>query len=263
MRLIVSDMDGTLLDGTGAVPQSLWPVLSKLRDNGIVFAVASGRQHPTLQEYFQPASAGIAYIAENGAYVICEDEVISTSPLGLDAAQQAVRSIRGIATTRDLGAVWCSRDTAYIERADSTFRREVDAFYKHLMVVDDLLALDDEALKIAVYDFDDPESGSGPILREVTPLRIVMSAPHWIDIMNPNANKGTALRDLQSALRVTPDETMVFGDYPNDLEMMDAATHSFAMANAHPEVSQRAAHQAPSNEDAGVITILEELARWL
>ncbi len=52
---------------------------------------------------------------------------------------------------------------------------------------------------------------------------------------------------------------MAFGDYLNDLEMLDAATWSFAMANAHPEVLARAAAIAPSNAEQGMLTVLEEL----
>jgi hypothetical protein len=71
--------------------------------------------------------------------------------------------------------------------------------------------------------------------------------------MSPVANKGRALRRLQERLGVTPDQTMVFGDFLNDLEMMDAATYSFAMANAHPLLKQRASWVAPANSANGVV----------
>ena len=80
-----------------------------------------------------------------------------------------------------------------------------------------------------------------------------MSGAHWVDVLSPTANKGRPIREVQKALGVTPDQTMVFGDFLNDLEMMDAATYSFAMANAHPLLKERARWVAPTNNANGVV----------
>ena len=57
---------------------------------------------------------------------------------------------------------------------------------------------------------------------------------------------------MQHGIRID-DYNMVFGDFLNDLGMMDGATYSFAMANAHPLVKQRAAWAAPANSANGVV----------
>jgi len=77
--------------------------------------------------------------------------------------------------------------------------------------------------------------------------------------MPPDINKGVALAAMQHRLSITPDETVVFGDYLNDLEMLDVASNSFAMANAHPEVRVRARYVAPPNSAHGVLRVLAEL----
>ena len=74
-----------------------------------------------------------------------------------------------------------------------------------------------------------------------------------MDITSRTANKGHAIGQLQDNFGITPDQTMVFGDYLNDLEMMDAATYSFAMDNAHPLLRERARYVAPPNSENGVI----------
>ncbi len=131
-------------------------------------------------------------------------------------------------------------------------------FYTSLKVVDDLLEVPEQALKFAIFDFDGGSAGSSALLTEaLQPFQVVMSSEQWMDIMDPAVNKGVALRALRLALGVTPDQTMVFGDYLNDLEMFTEATHTFAMANAHPTCLKRARYLAPSNADHGVI------ARWL
>ena len=69
LRLIAVDMDGTLLDANGAVPDDLWPLLDDLHDRGIAFAPASGRQYATLRRDFDSHADGMVFIAENGALI--------------------------------------------------------------------------------------------------------------------------------------------------------------------------------------------------
>jgi hydroxymethylpyrimidine pyrophosphatase-like HAD family hydrolase len=80
-----------------------------------------------------------------------------------------------------------------------------------------------------------------------------------VDISQPNANKGYALQLVQDRLGISVDETLVFGDYNNDLEMLRLAHFSYAMENAHPNVKKEARFQTKSNDEAGVEIILEHL----
>ena len=89
--------------------------------------------------------------------------------------------------------------------------------------------------------------------------QVVVSSPHWMDIMSEGVNKGVALGQLQRELGVTPEQTVVFGDYLNDLEMLAAAPYSFAMANAHPDVIEVARFLAPANHEHGVVRVIEQL----
>ncbi len=107
---------------------------------------------------------------------------------------------------------------------------------------------------MAIYDFASGEHNTAPRLSEFRPAhQIVVSGPHWVDVLSPSASKGRALRQVQAALGVTADQTMAFGDFLNDLEMMDAATWSFAVANAHPLLKERARFVAPANNANGVV----------
>ena len=89
--------------------------------------------------------------------------------------------------------------------------------------------------------------------------QVVVSGQHWLDVMDLHANKGSGIRHIQEALGITRDQTMVFGDFLNDLEMMDEATYSFAMANAHPELAARARFRAPENTDNGVVRTIKSV----
>ena len=77
--------------------------------------------------------------------------------------------------------------------------------------------------------------------------------------MSPNADKGHALRAVQDALGVTAAQTMAFGDYFNDIGMLDAAHWSFAMDNAHPDVRAHARFVAPANTENGVVRTISSV----
>lgn len=261
IRLIVADMDGTLLDGSGSVPDTFWPVLDRLRSRGIVFAVASGRQHAALAGIFGDVADELALIAENGAYVVRDGEEVSSSTVDPAVARHTVAVSRELSKRFDIGLVWCGRHAAYVERQDRAFLAEAARFYTRIVCVDDLGEVTDRPLKFAVHDEAPATLGSREALAEALhPFRVVMSSERWMDIMDPAVNKGVAVRALQRSLGVGPDQTMAFGDYLNDLEMLAEATHSFAMDNAHPRVKALARHRAPSNGEHGVI---RELCRLL
>lgn len=261
LRLVVVDMDGTLLDAEGRVPEALWPLLETMRDRGIVLVPASGRQYATLAQLFERAAAGMPFIAENGTFVVRDGHELASVALDRELVIQAVTLLRGLsAQGRDLGVVVCGKRSAYVERIDEPFLDESRRYYAALALVDDLLAVDDDVVKLAIFDFDDAESGTAPALEHFRRThQVVVSGRHWIDIMAAGANKGRAVQLLQDQLGITAAQTAAFGDYLNDLEMLDAADLSFAMANAHPDVLARARHTAPSNADHGVVTTLRAL----
>ncbi|MFI7498659.1 Cof-type HAD-IIB family hydrolase [Streptomyces sp. NPDC049687] len=255
IRLVVTDMDGTLLDDDKRIPEGLWETLARLRERGVLFSPASGRQYATLAAEFAEVADGMVFIAENGSHVVRDGRELSSDPLEPGVVARVVEAVRRCAAGGvDLGAVVCGKRSAYVERADEAFLAEVERYYLRCAVVEDLTAVDDDVIKVALFDFGSAEKTTIPALAPFADThQVVVSGEHWVDVMNRTASKGAALRRLQRELGITPAQTMVFGDYLNDLEMLDAADWSFAMANAHPEVVRRARHLAPSNNDNGVL----------
>ncbi|MFD8504774.1 Cof-type HAD-IIB family hydrolase [Streptomyces sp. NPDC059687] len=261
IRLVVTDMDGTLLDGAGRIPEDLWPLLAELRRRGVLFSPASGRQYAALARQFADAGDGMVFVAENGTYVVRDGVELGSDPLDAAVAARVIGRTRLLAAEGvDVGAVLCGKESAYVERADEAFVTEVKRYYALLRIVDDLTAVEDEFLKVALYDFGPVERTTAPALAPFAKShQVVVSGEHWVDIMNATANKGAALRRLQRELGITPAQTLVFGDYLNDLEMLDTAEWSFAMANAHPDVLRRARYVAPPNTEYGVLSTISRL----
>jgi len=252
IRLIATDMDGTLVDDAKQIHDELWPLVDELHARGITFCPASGRQYYSLLRQFEDVGDELVFIAENGTYVVAHGREMSSDCLALEVARQAVSRVRSIP---EAGAVLCGKRSAYIERQDPPFLAQAALYYARLRTVQDLLEVSgDDVLKVAIYDFASAESNTAPRLAGLAGShQVVVSGAHWVDVMSPTANKGRAVRQVQKALGVTPDQTMVFGDFLNDLEMMDAATYSFAMANAHPLLKARANWVAPANNANGVV----------
>lgn len=259
IRLIACDMDGTLLDDYDAVHDDFWPLIDELHARGITFCPASGRQYYNLLERFEPIADEVIFIAENGTYVVRDGAEISSDCLARDVARELIGVVRQLdAGPADVGAVLCGKRSAYIERSDPPFLAEVVKYYHRLQVVEDLDAVDDDVLKVAVYDFQSSEEVSAPAFARFRDThQVVVSGQHWLDVMDLHANKGSGIRHIQEALGITRDQTMVFGDFLNDLEMMDEATYSFAMANAHPVLAERARYRAPGNTDNGVVRTIK------
>jgi Cof subfamily protein (haloacid dehalogenase superfamily) len=256
IRLIVADMDGTLLDDDHLLHDHFWPLIEELHSRGILFCPASGRQYFTLLRQFADIADDVIFIAENGTFVVHRGRELSSDCLPLADAQAMISTVRhSVAAGMDVGVVLCGKRSAYIDRTDQRFLDNVVPFLAQLTTVDDLLAVsDDEILKVSAFDFHNAESGIAPSLSDfVDSHRVTVSGNHWVDITSRTANKGHAIGQIQQIYGITPDQTMVFGDYLNDLEMMDAASYSFAMDNAHPLLRQRARYVAPPNSENGVI----------
>ena len=259
-RLVALDMDGTLLDGDGNIPEGFWEVLAEARSRGITLAPASGRQLVTLRDMFGERLEPGTFIAENGTVVAHHGEIVSTTPLDPAAVHSVIDVVRAADTAMDL--VLCTPTMAYLDRwfhPDST--GEVDKYYHATELIDDLHErVADDVIKLAVFTHDDAETVGLPVLEPAAgDSHVVVSGKHWIDIMNREADKGRAFTALREALGLEKSQTLAFGDYLNDYELLTAAGTAYAMDNAHPRIKEIADEVAPPNTEHGVITVLREM----
>lgn len=89
---------------------------------------------------------------------------------------------------------------------------------------------------------------------------LVRSTPYFLEVLNPNASKGIALKELSEHLGIKQSEVMAIGDAENDISMLKFAGVSVAMGNATPEVKATAKYEVASNQEDGV---KEALDRWV
>lgn len=261
IRLIACDMDGTLLDDDNAIHDDFWPLIDQLHARGIIFCPASGRQYYSLLERFKPIADELIFIAENGTYVMRKGIELSSDCLTREATQILIQTYRKLKQKEaDVSVVLCGKHSAYVEDNVEDFLAEAAKYYHRLEMVDDLLAIEDDILKVATFTSRSSEYVIYPTFASFRNThKVVVSGERWLDVMALLANKGSGVRHIQERLQITRDQTMVFGDFLNDLEMMDEATYSFAMANAHPVLKERANFLSPGNADNGVVRTIKSV----
>lgn len=258
VRLVAADMDGTLLNSKHELNNTFYDVFEKLRDKGIYFSAASGRQYYNIFSQFSRNHDDIIFIAENGSYVVYNGEEILIQAMEKDVTRNMLGFARQL---KDVNLILCGRKTAYIENTAPEFVNKLNLYYDKVEVVPDLLLVDDDDfLKIAICDLNGSEQNSYLAFRQFEhQLQVKVSGNIWLDLSHKLANKGRALQKVQSKLGITTDATMAFGDFLNDIEMLQEAGFSFAMANAHPEVKKVARYQTTTNDENGVLKILSLL----
>ncbi len=234
-------MDGTLLDDRGIVPDEFFPVLEKLLARGIEFVVASGRQYYTLEQNLKPFKKDIYFIAENGSVTMKDDEIFSIFPMGKKLTGSIIEAYK---KTTDCDMVLCGKKSAYTSSKNADFIKECEKYYFKLQYIKNPFDVDDDILKIAVYDFKGALKNSYNVFRKAlgNSVNIMISEEYWLDFADTGVNKGIALGKIQDHLRISHANTMVFGDFYNDIPMFLKAKYSYAMKNAPDDVKDSAAY---------------------
>ena len=95
IKLIVSDMDGTLLDDEKRLPPDFFEVLNKLIERDIIFTVASGRTYSALDHLFpEPYRDKVAYICDNGACTVLNGKPVNVTPLDGETYRELLEACR-------------------------------------------------------------------------------------------------------------------------------------------------------------------------
>lgn len=257
IKMIVADMDGTLLNDRHELHSDFWEIEEALNNKNILFAVASGRQYYNLESNFERLKDRMIFFSENGTHVVHRGKELYVNELDKKAARKFIKIGREL---EDVQVVLCCKGSAYVESKDEKFIEEIKKYYTRLEYVDDLTEVEDTVLKVTICDWEGVEKNSYNRFKEFeNDYKVAIAARIFLDITSKTANKGNAIEKVQEKLGISPEETLVFGDYLNDLEMMQKASYSYAMKNAHPEILKisKYATKFDNNENGVLKTILD------
>ncbi len=250
-------MDGTLLNSNHQVSNRFFELFEALQEKQIQFVAASGRQYHSMVDKLKTIKDDVIFIAENGAFTKQKEHVLLTTPIDNTNVNKVLSALSNV---RDAHPVLCCNNKAYANGNSQNFLDLLAEYYIEYEAVEDQTKINDEVLKVAIYHFENSEKHIYPAVKHFEgPLKVKISGTNWVDVSHKDAHKGYALDRLMQTYGLSADEVMVFGDYNNDLEMLQLSNYSFAMANSHPDVKKVAKFETSSNNDFGVEQILEQL----
>ncbi|TMM53457.1 HAD family hydrolase [Maribacter algarum] len=259
VKMVVSDMDGTLLNSKHEVSNRFFELFEELQKRNILFVAASGRQYASIVHKLEPIKNDILVIAENGALVKEKEKELLVTPIQNSLKSSLLSKIDKIDGAH---AMLCGKYNAYFDGKSVPFLEQLKEYYASYEIHEDFSTVTDEIIKIAVYHNISAENHIYPAMKDLEDqIKVKVSGLNWVDLNHTDANKGFALEKLQNEFGISSNETMVFGDYNNDLEMLGKAKYSFAMENAHQNVLKVANFKTSSNNDFGVERILEKLLK--
>ncbi len=255
VKLIATDMDGTLLTPDKKLPKELPRLLEELYRRDVIFAVASGRSHMTLTPLFREMAEEMIFLCDNGACIIYPHEAPTLHSLPTAVIHKVLDLCKHLKGTVP---VLCGFHHIYFQAdAGAAVQEEIGRYYKAFQRVpyESLYQVEEPILKIALCNMKGTERHTYPMVHQVfgDSLELLISGAVWMDIMCKGIHKGAALADLQERTGISPSETMVFGDYDNDVSMFSNASLSYAMENAPNRVREQARFLAPDNTKNGVV----------
>lgn len=256
LDLIVTDLDGSLLDSKKNCPSEIHALIDELKKHNILFGICSGRQIASIQNKLNHRE-DILYLGENGGICIYQKDVIYFNSLPKKSIEEFVKLTR---TLEGCTPVLCGQKKAYIDTNDSKVIEKMNLYYHSYEIVDDVLQVDEDFCKISILDFNISEINCYPHFRKYKDdFEVIVSDTIWMDICCKNQSKGDTLKKAAKVLDLNLEKSVAFGDYFNDVEMLEAVKYSFAMENAHAGVKKSAKYIAPSNDEKGVVQIIQRI----
>lgn len=260
IKLIAVDMDGTFLSDAKTYNRPRFLAqYQRMREQNIRFVVASGNQYYQLISFFPEIAHQIAFVAENGGWVVSGNEDVFNCQLPVHHFNAVVDHLQ---TLPNIEIIACGKRSAYtLNRYNDALKTVAAKYYHRLELVDDFNHLDDTILK---FGLNVPDS----LIPEIQPklhatlgdmVTAVATGYGSIDLIIPGVHKANGLRILQQRWGIEDHEVVAFGDSGKDIEMLQHAGFGFAMANAREDVKAVARYQAPHNNEEGVLQIIDKV----
>ena len=259
IRLVLADVDGTLVTHEKVLTPRAIEAVAKLRAANILFAITSGRPPKGSSMINDALHLTTPISGFNGGVVVHPDYTfLSGHLLTADVAKEVVRRIResGMDAWLYTDADWFVTDAKapHVDREQWTvkFAPIVTAdFDAHLEHVVKIVGVSDTPDLVAKVEKDLQEWGGKRISAE-------RSQPYYLDVTHPHATKGFVAMMLSGMYKIPADHIATIGDMPNDVLMFEKSGMSIAMSNASEQVQKAATYVTTSCDDEGFANAMEQ-----
>ena len=258
VRLVVADVDGTLLTPDKVLTPRARAAVHAVMDAGIAFTITSGRPPLGMKILIDALQLEHPISAFNGGLFVQPDlSVIRERRIPLEVVPSVIEILTngGLDTWIYTATDWrvTNRHGPHVDREEWTVKfppRVVPAFSDGL----------DRVIKIVGVS-DEPEAMVSCItrLQQTLGQRVsaALSQPYYLDVTHPDANKGEVVSVLSEWLHIPTRHIATIGDMPNDVLMFERSGTSIAMANANPDVRRAATFMTSSNTEEGFASAME------
>ena len=260
IKLVAFDIDGTFLRSDNIYDvERFKKIYRTLQDKDIKVVVISGNQYAQLASFFPKHQEELIIVSENGALIFEGDKLLREAKI----TRTEIEKVLDVLVSENLenATTLCGLHSAYLlKSAPKQYKEEIAIYYHALKEIFNFQDLpEDDFVKLALLVPEEKTDQLFEKLNQVTGqlVQAVSSGHGSIDIIQRGVHKGSALEFLSQHFGIALQEMMAFGDGGNDLEMLAYVRHSSAMANASAKVKKTAKYQAPSNQESGVLEILE------
>ncbi|WP_119318207.1 Cof-type HAD-IIB family hydrolase [Companilactobacillus formosensis] len=282
IKLIASDMDGTLLNEKMEVSDRNIQAIKDAQKAGIEFLIATGRglseAKPFLRNQVHPG-----YITLNGAEVFDSDEkLISSNPISAESQNKVVDYFHKynvyFEVVTDKGIFSNDREARVNNLANLLVKLNPGTSFKQalrdtqervkMMPMNFVDSYDhifsDKSFKIMkLIGFNEHQHRVlAPMKKEITKnikdVVVTSSSPNNVEVNSVDAQKGIALLQYAKKRNISPDEIMAIGDNLNDYSMIRDAGVGVAMKNAIPAIKEIAQVETDNNANDGVAQIIEK-----
>jgi Cof subfamily protein (haloacid dehalogenase superfamily) len=259
IKLIATDMDGTLVNDNGNINEKIFDLIHTLNGKGIEFAAASGRFYSQLSKNFEKVNTDMILIAHNGALVKYNNK--GKTLYSNSIAKEEIEYVVNLNPQLGEELFLAGENEAYIVNPSEDMLSKFASYGVPVVILKSFSEIKKPIYKITYYMSEGVNSSITDYVKENLndKLEFVVSGDKWLDIMNKGISKGSAIKILQEKFNINHRNTMVFGDYYNDLTMFKAAHYSYAMENAPEDVKKHANFVAESNNEDGVYNVIASL----
>lgn len=260
VRLIASDIDGTLLRTDGTMSPRTVDALAAAEEAGLLVVLCTGRPPRWMKEISEMTGHHGLAVCANGAlvYDLHTEQVVETFPIDAEVARKLTDALRaavpGIAFAVERGDRF-GHEPAYVpmyEMPPQTIRAELEELLAEPMAK--LIARHEDMTATELHAAVIEAMGDLADLAEAT-----YSGLNIVEISAAGVSKAFALERLAAEHGIAAEEVVAFGDMPNDVPMLTWAGRGIAMGNAHPDAVAAADEQTLTNDDDGVAVVVERL----
>ena len=265
-KMLVTDMDYTLLNKEKKVSDRNREALRRAREKGVHAVVATGRIYTSARIYAKLLGLSTPIIASNGAIIKDASKTVFRDILSQDTVREMLR------LCHKYGA-YChffTENTIYSEKLINVSLRYTE-WNKYvgeedqvkIRIVDDgeeiVEAAKTEVLKAVVFDEDDEKIQKlRDGIMETGIVSVSQSMKHNLEVMNKGVTKGNAVRILAQMYGINREEIIAIGDNENDISMIEYAGLGIAMGNAEEILKRAADHVTGDYQEDGVAEAIEK-----